>query len=129
MRRENSGGRGDGAASIGAGAAFERRRALWTVPRSSRSRICYRESAAKSAAGYGDRAARGEKMKKTTSRKLALPLISPLCAGCSAAPSVDVIGSFFPAWMVCIIVAVALAFVVRYVLLRFQLESEVGHLG
>ncbi len=68
-------------------------------------------------------------MKKTTSRKLALPLISLLCGGCSGAPSVDVIGSFFPAWMVCIIVAVALAFVVRYVLLRFQLESEVGHLG
>lgn len=68
-------------------------------------------------------------MKKTTSRKLALPLISLLCAGCSGAPSVDVIGSFFPAWMVCIIVAVALAFFVRYVLLRFQLESEVGHLG
>jgi hypothetical protein len=31
--------------------------------------------------------------------------------------------------MVCIIVAVALAFVVRYLLLKFQLESEVGHLG
>jgi hypothetical protein len=31
--------------------------------------------------------------------------------------------------MVCIIVAIALAFLVRYVLLKFQLESEVGHLG
>jgi hypothetical protein len=68
-------------------------------------------------------------VKKTKSEKLMAPLTGLLCAGCSGAPSVDVIGSFFPAWMVCIIVAVALAFVVRYILLKSQLESEVGHLG
>jgi hypothetical protein len=58
-----------------------------------------------------------------------LALVGLLCAGCSRAPSVNVLGSFFPAWMVCIIAAVVLAFVVRYVLLKFQLESEVGNLG
>lgn len=68
-------------------------------------------------------------MKKTKIGKLVLPLIGLLCVGCSGAPSVDVIGSFFPAWMVCIIAAVVMAFVVRYVLLKFHLESEVGHLG
>ena len=68
-------------------------------------------------------------MKKTKSPKLVLLLIGLLCAGCSGAPSIDVIGSFFPAWMVCIIAAVAMAFVVRYLLLKFKLESEVGHLG
>lgn len=52
-----------------------------------------------------------------------------LCGGCSRAPSIDVLGSFFPAWMVCIIAAVVLAFVVRYVLLKFQLETEVGHVA
>jgi hypothetical protein len=31
--------------------------------------------------------------------------------------------------MVCIIAAVALAFVVRYFLLKYHLESEVGHLA
>lgn len=67
-------------------------------------------------------------MKKPRSKKLAL-LTGLLCAGCNGAPSVDVIGSFFPAWMVCIIAAVVMAFGVRYVLLKFQLESEVGHLG
>ena len=56
-------------------------------------------------------------------------LIGLLCAGCSGAPTVDVIGSFFPAWMVCIIAAVVMAFGVRYLLLKFRLESEVGHLG
>ena len=67
-------------------------------------------------------------MKKTKLGKLVL-LISLLCAGCSGAPSVDVIGSFFPAWMVCIIAAVVMAFGVRFLLLKFRLESEVGHLG
>jgi hypothetical protein len=31
--------------------------------------------------------------------------------------------------MVCIIAAVVMAFGVRYLLLKFRLESEVGHLG
>jgi hypothetical protein len=61
--------------------------------------------------------------------KLTPPLIALLCAGCSGAPSVDVLGSFFPAWMICIIAAVVMAFGVRYVLLKFKVESEVGHLG
>ena len=51
------------------------------------------------------------------------------CAGCNGAPAIDVLGSFFPAWMFCILAAVALAFVVRYFLLKHQLESEVGHLA
>ena len=52
-----------------------------------------------------------------------------LCGGCSRAPSINVLGSFFPAWMVCIIAAVVMSFVVRYVLLKFQLETEVGHVA
>lgn len=31
-----------------------------------------------------------------------------LMAGCGRAPSFDIIGSFFPAWLVCLILAVAL---------------------
>lgn len=62
-------------------------------------------------------------------RKSLLILVGVLCAGCSRAPSINVLGSFFPAWMVCIIAAVAVAFGVRFLLLKFQLESEVGNLG
>jgi hypothetical protein len=49
-----------------------------------------------------------------------------LCSGCDHAPSIDIIGSFFPVWMLCLSIAVALAFVVRYFLVRFKLDSEVG---
>lgn len=60
---------------------------------------------------------------------LVMLLLGLFCAACNSAPSIDVLGSFFPAWMVCIISAVALAFVVRYFLRKYQLESEVGHLA
>ncbi len=51
-----------------------------------------------------------------------LPLI-----GC--APSINIIGSFLPAWMICLTVGVILAFVVRYLLVRYRIESEVGPLA
>jgi hypothetical protein len=53
-------------------------------------------------------------------------LLCLVCAGCGHAPSVDIIGSFFPVWMVCLSTAIVLAFVVRYLLTRYQLELEVG---
>ncbi|HEY4358152.1 MAG TPA: YtcA family lipoprotein [Acidobacteriaceae bacterium] len=54
------------------------------------------------------------------------PAILLLCTGCGRAPSVDVLGSFFPVWMVCLILAIIFASIVRVVLLRFKFEQEVG---
>jgi hypothetical protein len=51
-----------------------------------------------------------------------------LCSGCSRAPSVAIIGSFFPAWMICISVGVVLTFLARSLLVRFGLEKHVGPL-
>jgi YtcA family len=52
-----------------------------------------------------------------------------ICTGCTRAPSVDILGSFFPVWMVCLTIAVFLTFGLRIVLLRTRLESEVGPLA
>jgi YtcA family len=52
-----------------------------------------------------------------------------LLAGCSHAPNIDIIGSFFPVWMLCLAIAIVLAFIVRLLLIRFRLESEVGPLA
>lgn len=57
---------------------------------------------------------------------LRLAALSLLCTGCGRAPSVDIIGSFFPVWMVCFVAAVVLAFAVRHLLVRYRLEAEVG---
>jgi hypothetical protein len=49
-----------------------------------------------------------------------------LCTGCRAAPSFDISGSFFPAWMLCLVIAIALAFAARYGLVRLKIEAEAG---
>jgi YtcA family len=58
-----------------------------------------------------------------------LLLVTVITTGCGRAPSVDVLGSFFPVWMLCVIIAVVAAFVVRSLLLRFNVEAHVGPLA
>lgn len=65
-------------------------------------------------------------MTNTRNRLIYLTSLCLLCTGCGHAPSVDIIGSFFPVWMVCLSVAILLCFVVRYLLTRYHLESDVG---
>jgi hypothetical protein len=48
-----------------------------------------------------------------------------MCSGCSRAPSVGIIGSFFPVWMLCLAAGVIAAFITRALLLRYRLESQV----
>jgi hypothetical protein len=50
-------------------------------------------------------------------------------ASCSRAPSVDVLGSFFPAWLVCLTVSVLLTALTRLVLLRFHMNLDLAVLG
>ena len=56
-------------------------------------------------------------------RLLPLLLVAPLLSSCSRAPSVEVLGSFFPAWLVCFIVAIVLTAVVRLALLRLRVKA------
>lgn len=59
-------------------------------------------------------------------RWLLVPLSSVLLlGGCSRAPSVSVLGSFFPAWMVCCLIGIALAVVTYVVFQRVQLHPAV----
>ena len=51
--------------------------------------------------------------------------IGLMCSGCSRAPSVGIIGSFFPVWMICLATGVVVAFIARALLLRYGLESQV----
>ena len=49
-------------------------------------------------------------------------------AGWSRAPSVEIIGSFFPAWMFCIVAALFITGVIRMGLVRSELERKIGPL-
>jgi hypothetical protein len=64
-------------------------------------------------------------MKRTPALTLSLGGLCLLCTGCVRAPAIDVIGAFFPAWMVCLIIAIILASVLRVFLLRRQLEPAI----
>ena len=63
------------------------------------------------------------------SRKTLLPcpvmIGSP---GCSRAPSMEFLGTFFPAWMFCILTAVALTGLIWAGLVRWGLEQKLGPL-
>ena len=55
-------------------------------------------------------------------KPVAFLLTSWLMTSCSRAPSFDILGSYFPAWLICLALAVVLAVVVRWLLLRLQIE-------
>ena len=44
----------------------------------------------------------------------------------SRAPSLDVFGSFFPIWMLCIAAAILITLAVRLLLVRLRLDGELG---
>jgi hypothetical protein len=45
-------------------------------------------------------------------------------AGCSRAPSFNILGSFFPAWILCGILGILLAVAVRFYFVRIKLEEQ-----
>lgn len=56
-----------------------------------------------------------------------LPLISMLLlAGCQQAPSFNILGSFFPAWLICFILGALLAAGTRFLLLAVHLEDALS---
>ena len=49
-------------------------------------------------------------------------ILAPLLlSGCARAPSFDIMGSFFPAWLVCLAGAILLTVGARWVLLRLRI--------
>jgi hypothetical protein len=43
--------------------------------------------------------------------------------GCQRAPSIDVLGSFFPAWLLCLVLGIVLTTGTRFLLLKLHLEE------
>jgi lipopolysaccharide export LptBFGC system permease protein LptF len=48
--------------------------------------------------------------------------------GCSRAPSFNILGSFFPAWILCGVLGISLTVVVRIFFVRAQFEQELSPL-
>ena len=50
------------------------------------------------------------------------------CSGCSRAPSVEIVGTFFPAWMFCIAAALIVTGLIRIEMARRGLEQKISPL-
>jgi len=48
-----------------------------------------------------------------------------LLCGCGRAPSFNILGSYFPAWLLCLIVGILLTAAVYWLLDRIQLAKEI----
>ena len=47
-----------------------------------------------------------------------------LVSGCSHAPTLNILGSYFPAWIICGVIGILLASLVRWFFVRIQLEDH-----
>ncbi len=56
-------------------------------------------------------------------RSLALVAMGGLLQACSSAPSRNILGSYFPSWMVCALLALVLTVIVRGVFVRTGIDA------
>ncbi|HTS05367.1 MAG TPA: YtcA family lipoprotein [Candidatus Eisenbacteria bacterium] len=59
---------------------------------------------------------------RSVKHRLLVLLIAPLLASCSRSPSIDILGSFFPAWLFCLALAIVLTAFVRLALQRLHMQ-------
>ena len=45
-------------------------------------------------------------------------------SGCSRAPTINVLGSFFPAWILCGLIGIVITVIVRLLFVRWNFENE-----
>jgi YtcA family len=61
--------------------------------------------------------------------RCAFALAPLLLTSCGRVPAVDILGSFFPAWLVCLVAAILLTALCRFVLLRFHMNFDLPALA
>ena len=61
-------------------------------------------------------------------KKYLTAAVAVLAAGCSRAPSINVLGAFFPGWLFCMVGGMALTLVTRVLLIKAGLIDRVGPL-
>ena len=68
------------------------------------------------------------KIVATKSRWIAsftwLACLLVLC-GCGYAPNISILGSFFPAWLLCVVAGIVLAALTHWLLVRMKLATEI----
>jgi len=55
-------------------------------------------------------------------------LITLSVCGCSRAPTFNILGSFFPSWILCGVIGILLTVAARLMFVKIQFEQEIGPL-
>lgn len=58
-------------------------------------------------------------------RRVAVAIL-PLVVGCGVAPSVSIFGSFFPAWLICIVIGVVLTILTRQIFVATKIAPHIS---
>ena len=64
-----------------------------------------------------------KKFRRLSRFGLLLPVM--LCASCSRAPSFDILGSFFPAWLLCLVLGLVLTTLTYQLIMRAHVALAV----
>ena len=56
---------------------------------------------------------------------ISFPLALLLLSGCSRSPTVDVLGSYFPAWIACCLIGITLAVLTHFFIVWIKLEPAI----
>lgn len=59
---------------------------------------------------------------------IGLSFAAILLAGCSRAPTFNILGSFFPSWIVCGVIGILLTATMRWFFVRIKFEQELSPL-
>ena len=58
-------------------------------------------------------------------RNLPMALLAIALSGCVRAPTFNILGSFFPSWLICLAIGIILAVIANRVFARFALDKEI----
>ena len=56
--------------------------------------------------------------------RLSAAAVLTLLSGCSSAPSRNILGSYFPSWMICALIGMGAAVILRVVLAKTGIDEE-----
>jgi hypothetical protein len=57
----------------------------------------------------------------------AISVAAIFATGCSRNPNVDIVGSYFPGWMIALAISLVLTLAAHYLLRRLGMDHSIGH--
>lgn len=63
-----------------------------------------------------------DSLRRRVRYRTSLIFVPLLLMGCTRAPSVDILGSFFPSWLVCLVFAILLTVGVRFAVVKLNVK-------